>query len=59
MNQPVFTFSPQVKYLKPQNPAPLPRRASGFTDSMAATALDTEKPARPVLHLPKPGISAR
>ncbi len=52
MNQPVFTFSPKVKYLKPHNPAPMPQKTSSFTDSMAAAALDAEKPARPVLHLP-------
>lgn len=53
MNQPAFTFSPQVKYLKPHYPATSTHRLPLVNGIRPATEPVTEKSGRPVLHLPK------
>ena len=56
MNQPVFTFLPQVKYLKPHNPARLTRQLPPNNAAGSASERGAEKPARPVLHLSRPQV---
>ena len=53
MSQPAFTFSPQVKYLKPHSPGLSAPRLARVNGNRPEAQPIPDKPARPVLHLPK------